>query len=67
MSGLEIAWGISLIVTLGTLPPGLVRTYAYRSGEVDHTPAMRTVAIVAMTLGVAGAVCLVVLSLALAW
>ena len=60
-------WVVSLIVTIGALPPGLIRAYAYRSGEVDHTPTMRTAAAFALTLGLLGlasrAVCSVLLVL----
>jgi len=59
------AWGVALIVTLGALPVGILRTVVYRSGDIDHTPTMRTVAIFAMTLGLVGLVCLVALSVAL--
>ncbi|HEY0949878.1 hypothetical protein [Nocardioides sp.] len=65
MSSLEIAWGVALIVTLGALPAGIVRTVAYRSGEIDHTRTMRIAATVALTLGLAGLVALVALSVAL--
>ncbi len=65
MDALTFAWGVALIVTAGALPPGIIRTVAYRSGEIDHTPAMRTVAIVAMTIGLTGLVCLVALSIAI--
>ncbi|AIY19370.1 hypothetical protein ACIRN4_02940 [Pimelobacter simplex] len=65
MDGLTFAWSIALIVTAGTLPAGVVRTLAYRSGEVDHTPGMRMVATVAMAVGTVGLVCLVALSVAL--
>ncbi len=51
MDTLTAAWWLSLLVTLATLPVGLWRTLAYRSGSIDHTPTMRTVAVFAMTLG----------------
>lgn len=62
MSGLEIAWGLALIVTLGALPVGIFRTLAYRSRSIDHTRTMKIVATFAMTLGLTGLLCLVVLS-----
>jgi len=62
MSALEVAWGAALVVTLTVLPMGAVRVIAYRSREVDHTPTMRTAAVFALSLGLAGLVALVVLS-----
>lgn len=62
MSTLEIAWGIALIVTLGALPVGILRTVAYRSGEIDHTRTMRIAATVALTLGLIGLIGLVALA-----
>ncbi|WP_148574059.1 hypothetical protein [Nocardioides caldifontis] len=65
MSPLLVAWGASLIVTLWALPVGIVRMLAYRSGETDHTPTMRTAAQVALALGLLGLVSLAVLSVLL--
>jgi hypothetical protein len=67
MSGLGIAWGIALIVTIGALPAGIWRTLAYRSGhiEADHTPTMRIAAVFALTLGLFGLMSLMVLSVLL--
>jgi hypothetical protein len=65
VTGLQIAWGIALIVVLGALPMGLLRAVAYRSGEVDHTRTMLIAATVALGLGLAGLVCLLVLSVLL--
>lgn len=62
MSPLAIAWGVSLIVTLGALPQAVVRTVAYRSGEVDHTRTMRIAATFAVVVAVVGAVGLAVTS-----
>lgn len=53
MDTLVAAWWLALLITLVTLPAGLWRTAAYRSGQIDHTPTMRTAAIVAMSLGLA--------------
>jgi hypothetical protein len=52
-------------VTLWALPLGVVRLLAYRSGETDHTPTMRTAALFALALGLVGLACLVVLSVLL--
>lgn len=65
MTGLQLAWAVSLIVALGALPMGLLRTVAYRSGEVDHTRTMLIAASVALGLGLVGVVCLVVFSVLL--
>ena len=65
MSGLQIAWGIALIVTFGALPVGILRTLVYRSGDIDHTRTMRIAATFALTLGLVGLVALVALSIAL--
>ena len=65
MDGLGFAWSIALIVTAGTLPPGLVRAVAYRSGSIDHTPGMRTVAVVVLTVGLVGLLCFLGLSVAM--
>jgi hypothetical protein len=65
MSSLLLGWVISLVVTLWALPLGFVRMVAYRSGEIDHTPTMRTAAWFALCLGLLGLVCLAVLSLLL--
>lgn len=43
----------------------MIRTLAYRSGQVDHTPTMRTVARFAVALGTVGFVCLAGLTVAL--
>jgi O-antigen/teichoic acid export membrane protein len=56
VSNLVIAWGICLIVALGAFPQAVVRTIAYRSGEVDHTRTMRIAATVAVATCAAGSV-----------
>jgi hypothetical protein len=56
VSNLVILWAICLIVAVGAFPQAVVRTIAYRSGEVDHTPTMRIAATVAVALCVAGSV-----------
>lgn len=65
MDALTYAWTVALLVTACTLPVGIIRTLAYRSGEIDHTPTMRTVAILAMSLGLLGLLCFAALSTAL--
>lgn len=51
---------VAVIVTGMTLPAGVWRLAAYRSGQVDHTPGMRGVAFLALGMGIAGAVTLAV-------
>ena len=65
MSPLIAAWGASLIVLLWALPVGIIRTLAYRSGGIDHTPTMRTVARFALGLGVVALVFFVLFSVLL--
>jgi hypothetical protein len=65
MDAVHFAWSVALIVTVGTLPPGLVRALAYRSGSVDHTPGMRLVATVVLGIGLVGLVCFLALSVLL--
>ncbi|GAA1508297.1 hypothetical protein [Nocardioides humi] len=65
MDPVVFAWSVALIVTAGTLPPGMIRALAYRSGSVDHTPGMRTVAAVVLGIGLVGLVCFLSLSVAL--
>ncbi len=60
MSGLQIVWAASLLVVLGALPVGAYRMVAFRSGEVDHTRTMLVAAWVALGLGAAALVVLVV-------
>lgn len=65
MSPLEIALGISIIVTVGALPVGIFRMVVYRSGDIDHTRTMLVAAWFALGLGLLGLVCSVVLGVAL--
>jgi hypothetical protein len=65
MSGLQLAWALSLLVTLTALPVGLVRMLAYRSGEVDHQPTLLVAALVGLGLGLAGLAALAVTSVML--
>lgn len=65
MDPLIAAWWLALLVTLATLPVGLWRTLSYRSGSIDHTPTMRTVAIFAMTLGLTALAAYLVLTVVL--
>lgn len=46
-----LIWLASAIAALMLLPVGLIRLVAYRSGQVDHTPTMRTVVVVVLGLG----------------
>ncbi len=65
MDPLHAAWGVSLVVTLWALPMGFIRMLAYRSGEIDHTPTMRTAAWFALSLGLLGLACLVIFTVLL--
>ena len=65
MSGLEFAWCVALLATLCLLPVGVIRTVIYRSGEIDHTPAMRTVAMLVLVLGLVGLLAFVALTVAI--
>lgn len=60
MGTLQFAWAASVVATAWFLAVGAIRMLAYRSGQVDHTPGMRNVAIMALSLGAVSAVCLVV-------
>ena len=52
MSAAELVWAISGICALALLPVGAIRLVAWRSEEVDHTPALHLVARLALGLGV---------------
>lgn len=65
MSPLQLAWAVSLLVTLTALPVGAVRMVAYRSGEIDHTKTLLIAASVALSLGVVALLALVVTSVML--
>jgi hypothetical protein len=65
MTGLQLVWARSLLVTLTALPVGLVRMVAYRSGEIDHQPTLLVAAMVGLALGLAGLVTLAVTSVLL--
>jgi len=58
-----VVWAASGICAFLLLPVGAIRMVAYRSGEVDHTPALRSVAVLALGLG--GAALLVFAALTL--
>lgn len=66
MSSLQIAWAAGLLVTLTALPVGVVRIVALRSGEVGHRHELVPAARVAVTLGLAGLLTLVVCTVLLA-
>lgn len=51
MSTAQLLWGVCGITAFLLLPVGAIRMLAYRSGEVDHTPALRSVAVLALGLG----------------
>jgi len=53
MSATEMLWAGSGICAFLLLPVGAIRLVAYRSGGVDHTPALRAVALLALGLGTA--------------
>lgn len=57
---------VAVIVTGMTLPAGVWRLAAYRSGQMDHTRGMLGVALLALGMGLAGlvtlAVCVVLLA-----
>lgn len=62
MDLLHAAWAASLIAAGWLLPIGMWRMLAYRSGEVDHTPGMRMVAVIALGLGACAALVLIALT-----
>ncbi|MBC9226499.1 hypothetical protein GL325_09215 [Aeromicrobium sp. 636] len=66
-STLLAALAATLIGTAWMLPMGVIRTLAYRSGEVDHDRGMRNVVILALSLGCVFAVTSLVLALVVAW
>ena len=67
MDGLQYAWVVALIVTLGALPVGLLRTVAAHSGDpIQGSRTPRIAARFALVLGVVGLLCLTALSLAIA-
>jgi hypothetical protein len=63
MTTLQAAWGAALIASLWFVPVATIRVLAYRSGEVDHTKGMRTVAVIATVGAVVSVGALVVLTL----
>jgi hypothetical protein len=54
MSIAQALWVVCGIVAVLLLPVGAFRWVAYRSGETDHTPALRGVALMALGLGAVG-------------
>jgi len=62
MGVLELVWATAGICALLLLPVGAIRMIAYLSGEVDHTSALRTVAVLALGIGGAALVVFLVLS-----
>jgi hypothetical protein len=63
MSGLQIAWMLSLLITVTALPVGMIRMLVYRSGETDHTQTMLIAAWVALGIGSLALVALAATSL----
>lgn len=61
MSAAALLWAVSGITALLLLPVGAFRMLAYRSGETDHTPTLRAVAV--MALGVGGVAALLFIGL----
>lgn len=62
MTVTQTLWLVSGVTAFMLLPVGAIRLLAYRSGEVDHTPALRAVALMAVGLGTLGLVLFLVLS-----
>jgi len=65
VSALQVIWVASLLVTLAALPVGAIRMLAYQSGETDHTPGLRSVAWIALGIGLLGLAVLAVTSVIL--
>lgn len=63
MDALQTAWGVSFVAAGWLLVVGAIRMIAYRSGEVDHTPGMRGVALFTLAGGAVAAVVFVVLTI----
>lgn len=53
LTRLEAVWAVCGISAILLLSVGAFRMLAYRSGETDHTPTMRRVALLALGLGAA--------------
>lgn len=62
MDLVQAGWMASLVSAGWLLPVGAIRMLAYRTGEVDHTPGMRFVAVLALSLGAVAVVVFLVLS-----
>lgn len=52
MSTAQWVWAVSLLVTLASLPIGIIRMLAYRTGEVDRPGWLRNIAWLALGIGV---------------
>lgn len=65
MDALQAGWAAALVASMWFVPVATIRVLAYRSGEVDHTPGMRAVAIVATAGAVLSVGTLVVLTVLL--
>ena len=64
MDALEIAWALSFIAAAWFLPTGAFRMIAHASGQVDHTPGMRRLAIATLATGMGAAVVMASLTVA---
>lgn len=63
MSIAQVLWAVTGIIAFLLLPVGAIRMIAYRSREIDHTPTLRKVAVLALGLGGAAFALFVVLSI----
>jgi hypothetical protein len=63
MSVPQVLWAVTGIIAFLLLPVGAIRMIAYRSREIDHTPTLRKVALLALGLGGAAFVLFVALSI----
>lgn len=61
MTAAALVWAVAGITAVLLLPVGAFRMLAYRSGETDHTPTLRAVAV--MALGIGGVAALVFVGL----
>lgn len=63
MTPTQTLWLVSGVTAFMLLPVGAIRMVAYRSRQVDHTPTMKAVALMAVGLGALGLVVFLALSL----
>lgn len=62
MDTLQLALGLSFLLTAWFVPIGSIRMIAYVSGQVDHTPGMRNLAIATLATGALAAITMLVLT-----